>query len=184
MGWAGLCDQVHVALVQGNCSPPQGQVEVVAYLRISSNALIPVIVGSLDCGAEAVAAPVGHPSDLGLDVGPNPFSGITGISCVIDPDRETTLTVFDATGRRVRALYAGVGQGLARLLEWNGRDQYGRNVISGERLSGSAKTPPSTVERNRLRWRARSHSMESRGGPETSSRPEAAQPAGLSRRGW
>jgi hypothetical protein len=56
---------VHVALAQGNCSPPQGQVDVTAYLSATSFATIPSITGPLDCGAELVAdgdvAPLGAP---------------------------------------------------------------------------------------------------------------------------
>ena len=34
-GWPGVCDMVHVALVQGNCSPPQSTVNVTANLSSS-----------------------------------------------------------------------------------------------------------------------------------------------------
>lgn len=51
MGWAGLCDQVHVALVQGNCSPGGAQIDVTANLESNSSAFIPLITGALSCGA-------------------------------------------------------------------------------------------------------------------------------------
>ena len=52
MGWPGVCDQVHVALVQGNCSPGGAQLNVTALLNANSDAVIPEIVGPLTCGAE------------------------------------------------------------------------------------------------------------------------------------
>jgi len=49
-GWPGLCDMVHVSLVQGNCSPLLAQDNVTAYLSETSYAQIPSISGSLACG--------------------------------------------------------------------------------------------------------------------------------------
>jgi len=54
-GWPGLCDMVHVSLVQGDCSPPSGQVDVTAYLSATTFADIPSISGVLACNAEIVA---------------------------------------------------------------------------------------------------------------------------------
>lgn len=64
-GWPGLCDMVHVALVQGNCSPPGSRVDVTAYLSATTFASIPAISGLLACEAEIIAdgdlAPWGAP---------------------------------------------------------------------------------------------------------------------------
>jgi hypothetical protein len=51
-GWPGVCDMVHVALVQGNCEPPGGQIHVTAHLSPLSFAEIPSIVGPLICAGE------------------------------------------------------------------------------------------------------------------------------------
>jgi len=52
-GWAGLCDMVHVALVQGNCMPIGSQTNITAYLSASSEAVIDAIQnGSLTCGGD------------------------------------------------------------------------------------------------------------------------------------
>jgi hypothetical protein len=52
-GWSGLCDMVHVALVQGNCMPIGSQMNVTAYLSASSYAVIDAIQnGSLTCGGD------------------------------------------------------------------------------------------------------------------------------------
>lgn len=49
-GWAGLCDMVHVSLVQGKCAPLHAQDDVTAYLSDFSYASIPSISGPLMCG--------------------------------------------------------------------------------------------------------------------------------------
>ena len=54
-GWPGLCDMVHVSLVQGGCFPPNAQVDVTAYLSATTFADIPEISGVLACNAEIVA---------------------------------------------------------------------------------------------------------------------------------
>lgn len=52
MGWPGLCDQVHVALVQGACEPGGSQQDLTVQLSETSFAEIPQITGSLSCQAE------------------------------------------------------------------------------------------------------------------------------------
>jgi hypothetical protein len=52
-GWPGLCDMVHVSLVQGNCSPLSAQDNVTAYLSSTSSASIPSISGTLTCGGDS-----------------------------------------------------------------------------------------------------------------------------------
>jgi hypothetical protein len=54
-GWPGLCDMVHVSLVQGDCSPPGAKFDVTAYLSATTFADIPEISGVLVCNAEIVA---------------------------------------------------------------------------------------------------------------------------------
>ena len=67
-GWPGLCDMTHVALVQGNCSPPQASINVSAHLSATSFAQIPEIIGPLNCAAELIAtgdiAPIGATDGL------------------------------------------------------------------------------------------------------------------------
>lgn len=45
---------VHVALVQGNCSPPQSTSNITVNLSATTFATIPEIVGPLKCGAEII----------------------------------------------------------------------------------------------------------------------------------
>lgn len=52
-GWPGLCDMVHVSLVQGNCEPTGVQDNITAYLSDGSYAEVPSISGTLACGGES-----------------------------------------------------------------------------------------------------------------------------------
>ena len=49
-GWPGLCDMVHVSLVQNTCEPIDSQQYITAYLSSTSYAEIPSISGPLACG--------------------------------------------------------------------------------------------------------------------------------------
>lgn len=59
---------VHVALVQGDCSPPQSTTNITVNLSATTFATIPEIVGPLNCGAEIIAdgdvAPLGAPDGI------------------------------------------------------------------------------------------------------------------------
>jgi len=56
-GWPGVCDMVHVGLVQGNCEPAGAQTDVTTHLTPSSFAWIPAITGPLACSAEPMPVP-------------------------------------------------------------------------------------------------------------------------------
>ena len=57
MGWAGLCDQVHVGLVQGDCQTlPSG--DVIVPLSGTSSAFVTNLVGPLSCPNPATEVPV------------------------------------------------------------------------------------------------------------------------------
>ncbi len=51
-GWPGLCDMVHVGLVQADCEPLFTQTAITAYLSESTYAEIPSISGTLACGGD------------------------------------------------------------------------------------------------------------------------------------
>ena len=51
-GWPGLCDMVHVTLVQGSCEPLGSQTNVVSNLSDTTYADIPSISGTLTCGGD------------------------------------------------------------------------------------------------------------------------------------
>jgi len=48
-GWPGLCDMVHVGLVQGDCEPGGAQQNVTVHLSTTSFAFVPAITGPLSC---------------------------------------------------------------------------------------------------------------------------------------
>jgi hypothetical protein len=50
-GWPGLCDMVHVSLVQGNCYIDVDD-NIVASLSSTTHARIPSISGTLTCGGD------------------------------------------------------------------------------------------------------------------------------------
>ena len=52
-GWPGLCDMVHVSLVQGNCEPVGFQESVTAFLSDGYFAQVPSISGTLACGGDS-----------------------------------------------------------------------------------------------------------------------------------
>jgi len=56
-GWPGLCDMVHVGLVQGNCEPAGAQTDVTVHLSANSFAWVPSIVGPLACAGEPQPVP-------------------------------------------------------------------------------------------------------------------------------
>lgn len=56
-GWPGLCDMVHVSLVQGNCEDLGSQEEITAYLSEDTYAYIPSISGTLACGGDSGGGP-------------------------------------------------------------------------------------------------------------------------------
>jgi hypothetical protein len=55
-GWPGLCDMVHVGLVQGNCEPPGAKTNVTVHLSLTTFASIPSIVGPLACAGDSAPA--------------------------------------------------------------------------------------------------------------------------------
>jgi len=55
-GWTGLCDMVHVGLVQGDCEPPGAQTNVTVHLSQTRFATIPSIVGPLSCAGDPAPA--------------------------------------------------------------------------------------------------------------------------------
>ena len=55
-GWPGVCDMVHVALVQGNCEPPGATTNVTAHLSATTSAFVPSIAGPLSCAGTPAPA--------------------------------------------------------------------------------------------------------------------------------
>lgn len=69
-GWPGVCDMVHVGLVQGNCEPPGTKTNVTVHLSPTTFASIPSIVGPLSCAGDPA------PALLSID-DPGPHGDVT-----------------------------------------------------------------------------------------------------------
>ena len=83
-------------------------------------------------GGGASAAPMGAAgSPLAFSAAPNPMSGVTRISFATPPGAPWRLEVFDLTGRRVREVARGIGNGTASEVRWDGRDGRNRRLPQG-----------------------------------------------------
>ncbi|MFN8179656.1 MAG: FlgD immunoglobulin-like domain containing protein [bacterium] len=81
--------------------------------------------------APALDAADGH-SVATLSLAPNPFVASTSIRFSVPrADIAVRLSVFDATGRRVRSIHDGALPPGERSLSWDGRDSAGRRVAAG-----------------------------------------------------
>jgi photosystem II stability/assembly factor-like uncharacterized protein len=76
----------------------------------------------------ADASPAIAPRSYGS---PNPFRPRTSIHFSLPRAEETTVRVADATGRIVRTLRAGLQAEGTHVVDWNGRDDAGREVPAG-----------------------------------------------------
>jgi hypothetical protein len=62
---------------------------------------------------------------------PNPFHGTTRLSFGIPGDDLVSVAVFDVNGRRVRTLSTSARTAGTHEIEWDGRDDFGRDTASG-----------------------------------------------------
>jgi hypothetical protein len=93
-----------------------------------------------DISLEGTLAPVGIAENTaaslpllsGLSIAPNPASSTTAVRFTLGSSGDAWLTVFDASGRRVRGLLEGAAlpAGL-QSLTWNGQDDAGHRVPAG-----------------------------------------------------
>ena len=77
------------------------------------------------------ASPHTAPGLAILGASPNPFEEGTGVRFTIGVDGPVSGRVFDATGRLVRELPAGVLRAGENVLRWDGADAHGRAAASG-----------------------------------------------------
>jgi hypothetical protein len=88
-----------------------------------------------------IQAPNGAPTDVVVTPGsslefalradPNPFAEATRVSFVMPTKGTARLEVLDVTGRSIRTLVNGEAAAGSNLVEWNGRDDHGNQVVSG-----------------------------------------------------
>jgi hypothetical protein len=83
-------------------------------------------------GAEVAVDPVGGAASFALGAArPNPARAATVVPFSVDVSGPVTLSVFDATGRRVRALVHGTLDAGRYEVRWDGTDAAGRAVSPG-----------------------------------------------------
>ena len=123
------------------CYPfsPDGSV----YVNDRPNGLF---VFRIDGVPTAVTAPAARTPLLSMQGGaPNPFGGATTIRYALGAASEVSVAVFDAHGRRVRALTSGTMPAGGQSVTWDGRDDAGAAAPSGVyfcrvRAAGEART--------------------------------------------
>jgi len=65
------------------------------------------------------------------ETSPNPFSAHTVIRYALPTDAQVKLNIYDASGRKVKALVNGTEAAGYHNVNWDARDDYGRRVSSG-----------------------------------------------------
>jgi len=71
-------------------------------------------------------------ADLTLSSYPNPFNSQTQITFTLSQMELVSLTIYDILGNKVRTLFTGELESGDHTMNWNGRDESGRQVASGE----------------------------------------------------
>lgn len=119
--------RVHMNLWQLNGNPPSAYQEVI----IDEFLFVPAC-GDPYC---VVDVPPGAPAPGAAtrlaEARPNPFTDRTALRFVLARAGEARIDVYDVAGRRVRALVGGVLPAGPHELEWDGRDDAGRQVPPG-----------------------------------------------------
>jgi hypothetical protein len=82
-------------------------------------------------GAEDDRIQVGKEREFALTSRPNPTSGASTLSFSLARSGEVSLAIYDASGRRVRALLSGPRGPGTYAARWDGRDEKGIEVPSG-----------------------------------------------------
>lgn len=75
------------------------------------------------------------PKEFGLDQSyPNPFNPTTTINFQVPKSASVTIKIFDMLGRQVRTLMEKDYKPGFHSIEWDGKDEFGRQVASGTYL--------------------------------------------------
>ena len=82
-------------------------------------------------GATDVVVTPGSEVEFSLRADPNPFAEGTRVSFVMPVKGTARLDVLDVTGRSIRTLVNGDAVAGTNTVEWNGRDDRGKQVVSG-----------------------------------------------------
>lgn len=107
------------------------------------------LAAAIGTQCDLTAAPDTPPAAVRLGgAAPNPFNPRTSIHFAVERDQRAVLALFDARGRRVRTLVDGIVAAGAQMVDWDGRDDAGRNCATGlyvVRLAGETGTSTSKL---------------------------------------
>ncbi len=88
-----------------------------------------IVATNLDVNA---VPPAAGAERIALSIGPNPFSGATGIRLIVPEGAlEARVQVFDTQGRAIKSLYTGALDPGLHQLTWVGSDDAGNRVSAG-----------------------------------------------------
>ena len=106
--------------------------------RLSDGLVVAATHGRGVYSANVVGPPLSNDDDIEVPQRvrleqnyPNPFNPETTIRYELEASQEIELSVFDATGRRIRVLERGVKAPGMHEVQWNGTDQAGQTMASG-----------------------------------------------------
>lgn len=124
-GNAGAFLPTHAGLLDDSEFLDTGSVRAARYRLAAVNGL----GGEYVVGETSSSPPLA--SDRDILVYPNPSSGPMVILFRVPVERDLELAVYDASGRRVRALASGRFPVATRTATWDQRDEIGRSVAAG-----------------------------------------------------
>lgn len=98
--------------------------EIPNWSRYSNLAILDVVTG-------VETEPVSPTTPARIQAAPNPFASSTAIQFSIPAAGETEVVAYDVAGRLVRRLHRGALPAGSHGIDWDGRDEAGRDVRSG-----------------------------------------------------
>ncbi|MDO8550159.1 MAG: FG-GAP-like repeat-containing protein, partial [Ignavibacteria bacterium] len=72
-----------------------------------------------------------HPENFSLEAFPNPFNSQANILISVNRTQEVTISIYNTLGQRVRQLFNGVLAVGKNKFSWNGKNDKGNNLSSG-----------------------------------------------------
>jgi hypothetical protein len=86
---------------------------------------------SIDSSEDGTTTDSAKPADFQLHNYPNPFTAQTNIEFTLPAPARVSLLIHNLTGQRVRTMFDAVRPAGHTRLQWNGRDEHGRELGSG-----------------------------------------------------
>lgn len=124
---------------------------VAGYIVMEGGAVMPLDCGtvtSIEDPAEEAPEDVPTPAIVTLSAHPNPFNPMTTVRYAVPRAAVVEVAAFDLRGARVRTLFAGYRPAGTHDVSWDGRDERGMVLPSGQYLlrMSSPLLPPCAVK--------------------------------------